>query len=281
MEAILKVKEKIYFPKEVHLDEEKEKIIKILLNKEMSLKEISKELKISPQLAYYKLKKLEKEGYVVKKGKKYVAFNSYFAILGEENSKAISINSKNFWKNFIKSGLIDCYIVVGNIDPHGEFSARAKDVHLASYITLMLGKYSNFYKKDFVKFDTEIISKKLLKENLIVIGGPVTNAVAYRLNSTLKIRFLQELNWCIFSEFSRKIYEEEFSAIIVLTSNPWNRNNKIFWIAGRRNLATKIAIDFLNEVDEEDNFYYIISGKDLDGDGEIDKIEILEKGEYL
>ncbi|MEM0481237.1 MAG: winged helix-turn-helix domain-containing protein, partial [Candidatus Aenigmatarchaeota archaeon] len=98
MEAILKVKEKIYFPKEVHLDEEKEKIIKILLNKEMSLKEISKELKISPQLAYYKLKKLEKEGYVVKKGKKYVAFNSYFAILGEENSKAISINSKNFWK---------------------------------------------------------------------------------------------------------------------------------------------------------------------------------------
>lgn len=276
--AILREGEKVFFPKKIELSGKKKRILELLSNREMSLKEISKELKISEQLAYYRLKKLIEEGLVTKIERKYRAHNSYYITLGKENFKVNIISPKSFLKNFIKMGIFDGYIVIGNIDPHGEFSARAKDVHYASYITLMLGKFVDSYKRDLIMFDTEIISKNLLKENLIVIGGPVTNSVAYRLNTTLKIRFLQELNWQIFSEYSRKVYEEEYSAIVVLTNNPWNKNNKILWVAGRRNMATRLAIDFLNNIEEETDFYYIINGKDLDGDGKIDEIEILEYG---
>ena len=280
MEAILKFGKKLYFPKEIRIDSEKEKILKILLTGEKTLKEISKELKISPQLAFFKLKKLIEEGFVEKKGRFYFASNSYFLVLSHEGIDSNIIVQKNFLKYFAESGFLNCYLVVGNMDPHGEFSARARDVHLAAYISLHLGKICEFYREDFVKFDTEILSKNLLKENLIVIGGPVTNTVAYKLNTVSKIRFLQELNWCIFSEFSRKIYDEEFGAIITLFKNPWNKNKKILWIAGRRNVSTKIAIDFLSQINDEEDFYYIISGKDLDGDGKIDKVEVLENGKY-
>jgi len=276
-DVYLKVGNKIFFPKEMKLDEEKEKIVKLLLMREMSLKEIAKELKISEQLAYYKLKKLIREGLVEKKDRKYRSYNSYYVIIGKENSIVTELKPPKFLKHFINSEIFDGYIVVGNIDPHGEFSARARDVQLSAYISFILGKYAKMYKDELVKFDTEIISQNLLRENLIVIGGPVTNTVAYKLNSFLKVRFLQELNWVIYSEFSKKIYEEEFSAIITLTNNPWNKNKKILWIAGRRNVSTKLALMFLDKIENEDNFYYIINAKDLDGDGKLESIEVLEK----
>lgn len=276
MEVILKVNGRVYFPKEIQIEEEKKKIIELLSLKEMSLKEISKELRISEQLAYYKLKKLIKEGFIIKSGKRYKAYNSYYVIVGKENFSIRNVEVKKFFKNFINVDTFDGYIVIGSIDPHGEFSARARDVHFSAYLTLLLGKYIDSYRQDFIKFDTEIISQNLLKENLIVIGGPITNSLAYRLNTILKVRFLQELNWQVFSEYSKKIYDEEYSAVIILTKNPWNRNKKVLWIAGRRNNATKIAIDFLSRIEEENDFYYIICGKDLDGDGKLDNIEVLE-----
>lgn len=276
MSIILKVNGKVFFPKEVQIEEEKKKFLNLLLLKEMTLKEIAKELKISEQLAHYKLKKLIKEGFIVKDGKKYKAYNSYYVIIGKEDFYIKSLEAKKFIMNFINVDTFDGYIVIGNMDPHGEFSARARDIHFSAYLTLLIGKYVDSYRYDFIKFDTEIISQNLLRENLIVIGGPVTNSVAYRLNTILKVRFLQELNWQIFSEYSRKIYDEEYSAIIILTKNPWNKNKKILWIAGRRNLATKIAIDFLSKIDDEKDFYYIICGKDLDGDGKLENIEVLE-----
>lgn len=276
MNTILKEDGKIFFPKKIKIEEEKRKILELLIEREMSLKEIAKELKISQQLAYYKLKKLVEEGFVTKNKRKYKAYNSYYFTIGKENFKVKDISPKPFLKNFITSGIFNGYVVIGSVDPHGEFSARARDVHYASYITLMLGKYVDHYKNDLVVFDTYVISQNLLKENLIVIGGPITNSVAYRLNTTFKIRFLQELNWQVFSEYSRKIYEEEYAAVIILNDNPWNKNNKVLWIAGRRNIATKLAIEFLNRVEEDSDFYYILAGKDLDGDGKIDNIEILE-----
>jgi len=50
--------------------------------------------------------------------------------------------------------------------------------------------------------------------------------------------------------------------------------------AGKREIGTKISVMFLNELkieEKEKEVYLILEGKDYDGDGKIDKIEVIER----
>lgn len=266
---------KVYSSKLCKFFDEKSIEFKILyhLNLEsLSLKELSKKLGIYPQLLSHYLNKLLKSGFIVKNGRKFKAFKTYSQIILDiPDEKFYSIPKvPEFLKKFQEK---EFYIVIGSPDPHGPFSARAKDNHLLFYLGQMI------YSISSVKFDTEVVNYNLLNKNLIVVGGPVTNVVSYRLNTILKLRFLQEFNWDIFSDFSNKKYSEENIGIVCYIKNPFNVESEIILLAGKRRIGTEIAIKSLSMFSTKNYFYSIVEGKDLDGDGEIDKIEILELNE--
>ena len=282
MEAILKG-DKGYFAKEVSLlGEIEKKILKLCINGK-TFSEIKKELKISDQLLnYYLNKKLKNfidkgfvNGKIIYKSKK-----AYYVLIEDIPDFYIDKSSKKDFYPFIRDGLLDSIIVVGSPDPHGPFSARSRDSHYVGFLMSYLGKFFDKSKySNFVRLDTDVINEKLLQENLIVIGGPVTNIITYKLNISLKVRFLQEYNWDIYSEFSNKQYSDETSAIIVKTTNPWDSNKKILLFAGKRAIGTKIAINYFieNEIETNKDFYIIVHGKDMDGDGKPEKIYLLEE----
>ncbi|MEM1687758.1 MAG: winged helix-turn-helix transcriptional regulator [Zestosphaera sp.] len=264
---------RIYSSKECRFFDEKSIEFKILyhLNLEsLSLKELSKRIGIYPQLLFHYLNKLIKMGFIIKIGKKYKAFPSYFQIILDNPEEKFSFFPKvpKFLKNFQKN---EFYIVIGSPDPHGPFSARSRDNHLLFYLGQLISSFP------MVKFDIDVINHNLLYKNLIVVGGPVTNMISYKLNTILKLRFLQEFNWNIYSEFSNKMYSEENIGIIYYSQNPFNLDSEIILLAGKRKLGTEITIKSLPLfLDLEEHFCAVVEGKDLDGDGYIDKIDILE-----
>ncbi len=281
MEAVLK-DNKGYFTKEISiLNEIEKKILKICTNGK-TFSEIKRELSISDQLLnYYLNKKLKNflEKHYINKKTIYKSKKAYYIIIDDTPDFYLEINTKKDLQPFIVDNMLNSIIVVGSPDPHGPFSARSRDSHYVGFLMSYLGKFFDKSKySNFIRLDTDIINEKLFDENLVIIGGPVTNIVTYKLNTSLKVRFLQEYNWDIYSEFSDKRYSDETVSIIAKVTNPWSPDKKILLFAGKRAIGTKIAINYFieNELDINKDFYIIVQGKDLDGDGKPDKIYLVE-----
>ena len=264
------------------LDEISRNILKEISESPKTLSEIAKSLKLSPQLLnYYLNKKLRDFIKIVKEDKrvKYKSYKVYYDIIDEKEDFYININ-KNSLYPFIKDGILDAYFIVGSPDPHGPFSARSRDSHYVGFLSMFFGRFLVGYKdENFIRIDTDVINSNILKENLILIGGPVTNMVTYRINTSLKVRFLQEYNWDLFSEFSEKRYSDETIGLISFIKNPFNPEKYILLFAGKRAIGTKIAIRYFvkNNIDLSKEFYLIVGGLDEDGDGIIEKEYSLEK----
>ncbi|MBD3310447.1 S-layer protein, partial [Candidatus Woesearchaeota archaeon] len=164
---------------------------------------------------------------------------------------------------------------------HGPFKARARDGHYAIALALFLGNYAEQGRQFSVKLDTEIDLKKH-KNNLIVVGGPVTNLVMARINDFLPSRFSEKKPWGIRS--SRDTYTEDEIGMIARITNPYNPEYKIIAIAGIRFSGTRSAAialtrdwkKLLDRFTGQKEWSGIVHGYDIDGDGKVDSIEILE-----
>lgn len=234
------------------------KILELLSIKESYPLQIAKELKINEQKVYYYIKKLSKAGFieVTKKrevkgalAKLYSTSSNAFGI--ELKSKGVPLpgmtfagtdeNLRKFFSPFTQKGKFNAYLVLGAPDPHGPMKTWARDSHYSNYLTSMLGSFVDFEKKDFVRLDVEIKSGNLIKENLIVIGGPAVNVITSDLNQYLKIRITGEskgeapnatFSRELYSEITKKSYKEENVGYIIRTDNPFNKNNSILVLAG-------------------------------------------------
>ncbi len=269
-----------FYAKEVKILGERElEILRKLAEKEYTLTELAKELKIYPQLlSYYLNKKLKEFVEIRKKGNRvvYRAYKSYVILTNEKEDFIVENLKGKTLEPFITDGTLNALIVVGAPFPHGPFSASARDIHYVGFLMSYLGKFFNRTKYlEYIKLDTDVIKENLLKENLIVIGGPVTNMITYRLNTTMRIRFLQEYNWDLYSEFTDKRYSDELVGLIAKITNPWDENKKILLFAGKRAIGTKLAIKYFiqNDLDLSKDFYLVIQGIDYDGDGFPEKIK--------
>ena len=113
-----------------------------------------------------------------------------------------------------------------------------------------------------------------MKENLILIGGPVTNRITKKINDKLPIRFDKRKN--IYSSLSKKTYRSDDCGLIVKIDNPYNKEKKILIIAGKRNSGTRSAIlAFLQKFNELSKSH-VVEGIDQDSDGVNDFVKILE-----
>lgn len=284
------------------------KILLLLSEKEMYPMEIAKKLGVHEQKVYYHIRKLVKAGAVEvireeeKKGataKYYKPISQAFGIElpnGYRTLKRFSLLSvdekiQKFFKEFIREdGVFEGKIVVGSPTPHGPFKTSARDGHYASHLTFFLGQFSIMPEEFAIKLDVDVKAEKEEKNNLILVGGPGTNLLTQELNEHLPIKFNMQpskegfLFGGLVSKKTSRVYSADTVGLIAKIANPWDKTKRIIVLAGNKAVGTKACVlaltnfweNTLKNYDGNETFATVIQGFDLDGDGKVDSIEILE-----
>jgi DNA-binding transcriptional ArsR family regulator len=284
------------------------KILLLLSEKEMYPMEIAKEMGIHEQKVYYHIRKLTQAGAITvtreeeKKGataKYYKAASPAFGIeLPQEyrTIRKISVLSmderiQKFFKEFVREdGTFEGKIVVGSPTPHGPFKTSARDGHYASHLTFFLGQFAKMPREFAVKLDVDVKAEKEERNNLILVGGPGTNVLTQEINEYLPTRFNMQpseqgfLLGGLVSQKTRRVYTADTVGLVAKIRNPWDPDKRIIVLAGNKAVGTKACVlaltDFYdktlrNEYGKE-TFAAVIQGFDLDSDGKVDSIDVLE-----
>lgn len=255
--------------------------------------EIAKKLEIPKQKAYYHFRILEEADLIEKKDE--VKKSGGLATIYEPKSSALHLDlggegkktsfrpmkesTREFLQPLVEDGELNGCIVVGSPDEHGPDQVRGRDGHLAGEIGLKLGNYVKG-DKPVVKLDTEIFRSDDFDRNMLMIGGILTNNASRRFNDAFPASFEGES--FPYRELStpESEYTDAKVGIIQKTEHP-NGENSIFLVAGiqhRGTVAAARAFHDLEHLFEEGETYVVLKGQDMDGDGEIDEYEVLEKG---
>jgi len=256
------------------------KIMKSLAEGEKYPKEMARELRADEQKVYYHIRQLEKKGFIrlAKKeersgalAKIYRISSPAFVVRFGEFARARRVPRNGFYP-FVKNGLLDAKIIVGSPDPHGPEKARSRDVSFAVDLALFIGTFLT--KAEHSVIEDKDTTSDDLRNNLIIIGGPVTNKVTKMVNEKLPVRFDGRKN----IQSKKRTYRGDDCGFAVKTDNPWNDGKSIMVIAGKRYNGTKAAVlGFIKHFELiEKRSHMIVEGMDNDGDGEIDDVMVLE-----
>ncbi|MCS7110259.1 MAG: hypothetical protein NZ956_02160 [Candidatus Caldarchaeum sp.] len=188
-----------------------------------------------------------------------------------------------FLRPFVEDGKLDGLVVVGSPHPHGPFRAVATDGHYGFQIGLFIGKFVRDIDDFAVRLDVDVKSEKLYLENLLLLGGPGTNIITSMVNKELPIRFMENNYWAGLVA-TKQVYTSEFAGLIAKTPNPFNSGKTVLVLAGLRAAGTKASVIALTRFwsmllanyDGQKKWAAVVEGLDLDGDGKIDSVEILE-----
>lgn len=285
------------------LNKQRWEILKTITERPIYPAEIAKKLKIHEQKVYYHVKQLELNGIikvinkVEKKGAlaKFYAPTSYGFVLdlpfGDEKLVDFPMSNhsdalRQFLYPHMVNGKFSATIVVGSPDPHGPHQVRSRDGHYAIDLGLFLGQYGSLGKGFSARLDVDIKAEGRTNTNLILVGGILTNIITNDLNTYLPIRFLEDKfpYRSIYSQITNKTYSEDNIGIISKISNPNNSEKSVIVLAGNTNSGTKAAVLaftrhtdlLLKKYSGEDNWASLVRGLDMDGDGKIDTVKILE-----
>jgi DNA-binding transcriptional ArsR family regulator len=179
---------------------------------------------------------------------------------------------------FFPDGILDATIVLGSPDPHGPEAARSRDAAYAAELGLVLGSLSRLRPSNLsTVFDTEL---RDWRRNLIVLGGPVVNKTAERINAARTGPVQYDVIRKIFLARGAEYSDENIGVIAVLES-PLARGKRVLWIAGKRASGTRAAVlalvKRLDLVGEYLTQYgvAVVEGIDADSDGVVDDARIL------
>lgn len=279
------------------------KIVNLLASRPMYPAQIAKELKIYEQSAYYYIRKLltiraigQVETSFVRGGTAKL-YRTEFAAFGMEmnwgerkfenlkNGK-INRNVQTFFEDFIDDGLFNGTIVVGTPDPHGPYRSSARDGHYATQLAFFLGSFCSLPQNFVVKLDVDAKSEKISRtENIISVGGPGTNIITSEFNRYLPIRFDETNFWSGLIAPHGRTHTLDNHGLITKIRNPFSENVNIVVIAGVRSAGTKSAIialtshgnEILKKFDQDKNWALVVQGFDMDSDGKIDTIDIVDE----
>ncbi len=283
------------------------KILHLLGEKEMYPMEIARETGIHEQKIYYHIRQLlkanairkvreeEKKGATAKYYKTaFPAFGVELPFGGQKQRSFLSLSMDEkvgqFLNPILKSGFFDGKIVVGSPNPHGPFKTSARDGHYASYLTFFLGQYSRIPDEFAIKLDVDVKAEKEEENNLVLVGGPGTNLLTQEINRHLPIMFNMTpsqhgfLFGGLVSQKTKNVYTADTVGLIAKIENPWDKDKRVIVFAGNKAVGTKACVlgftkfqrQILENYHGEDVFATVVQGFDLDGDGKVDSIEILE-----
>ncbi|MBC7131234.1 helix-turn-helix domain-containing protein [Candidatus Bathyarchaeota archaeon] len=280
----------------------------MLLEKEMYPLEIAKKLGVHEQKVYYHIRKLLKAGAVAptrqeeRKGALAKYYKAVFSAFGIDLPAGYKIfrgfptienygKVEAFFRDFIlEDGSFNGHIVVGSPTPHGPFKTSARDGHYASHLAFFLGQFVRMPRVFSVKLDVDVKAEKEEKNNLVLVGGPGTNLLTQELNDYLPIRFNMQpsrqgfLFGGLVSQRTSKVYTADSIGLIAKIVNPWEPSKRVIVLAGNKAVGTKACVlavtnfweKTLRDYNGEESFAKVIQGFDMDGDGKVDSIEILE-----
>ena len=274
-------------------------IIKILSKKAMYPAELARKLGIHEQKVYYHIKPLIDSNILEIKDKKEIRgtiakrfycpipnfslslSNDWFSL--DEINKTKGNLLSSFFSPLILNNNFNGFFVVGSPDPHGEFKAYSRDGHYAIDLALSLGNFVSLPDNFSVKLDVDVKNEDL-KNNLLLFGGPVTNMIVSSINSFLPVNFTHTKLWGLKSKKTNKVYVDDTIGLIAKIENPFSPGSSLFILAGIRSIGTKACVlaltrysdQILSTYSGQKTWYAIVQGFDLDGDGKIDSIEILE-----
>lgn len=284
------------------------KILFALYEREMYPLEIAKSLGVHEQKVYYHIRKLLKAGAITiarheeKKGAVAKYYRATFAAFGIELPKGYKplgrlhltkdhLEVQKFFKEFIlDEGSFDGKIVVGSPTPHGPFKTSARDGHYASHLTFFLGQFTKMPDDFAIKLDVDVKAEKEEKNNLVLVGGPGTNLLTQEMNDYLPIKFSMRpseqgfLFGGLVSQKTSQVYTGDNVGIVAKIVNPWDKSKSVIVLAGNKAVGTKACVlavtnfweKTLKSYKGEETFAKVIQGFDLDGDGKVDSIEVLE-----
>ncbi len=284
------------------------KILSLLSDREMYALEIARELEIHEQKVYYHIRKLFKAGAIAitkeeeRKGATAKYYRATFPAFGIELSeeyrtlKKVSLLSmeervQHFFREFIrKDGTFDGKIVVGSPAAHGPFKTSARDGHYAAHLTFFLGQFVKMPEDFAIKLDVDVKVEKEERNNLILVGGPGTDLLTQEINKHLPIKFDMQasqdgyLFGGLVSNITGRIYTADNVGVVAKISNPWDTSKRIIVVAGNKAVGTKACVlaltnfwvKTLRNYNGHEPFAKVIQGFDLDGDGKVDSIEVLE-----
>jgi DNA-binding transcriptional ArsR family regulator len=283
------------------------KILTMVSEEGMYPMEIAKRLGIHEQIIYYHIRKLAKVGAIKlvreeeKKGAIAKYYRAAFPAFGVElpfgtqtiNAPSLSTldtNLRRFLSPIIDNkGNFAGEIIVGSPAPHGPFKTIARDGHYASYLAFFMGNLTKVPDEFVVKLDVDVKAEKDEAKNLILVGGPGTNLLTQEINDHLPIRFNMApskhgfMFGGLFSTESKNVYTDDSVGLAAKIVNPWNKEKRIIVLAGNKSIGTKACViglvKFWKQVLENytgEPFATVLKGFDLDGDGKIDSVEVLE-----
>ncbi len=274
-----------------------QQILTLLAEQPLYSHEIARKLEVHEQKIYYHMRKLEAAGLIVVERREEISGASAkyyklaapaFAVLLEQPRAtgaitAIKPTHKAFLEPFIHEGRADFLIVIGSPMAHGPQMVQARDGGYGIDLALFLGSFLAGQPQPVVKLDTEF-SKEDWNKNLIVIGGPIVNTVAAKINASMPLQFMED-GKTITSTITGTSYESDQIGLIAKGQNPKAEDKAVLFIAGRRQPGTKAAIlAFLQHFDEliqgnaqnTNIMARIVEGKDLDSDGVVDAVSFRE-----
>lgn len=273
-------------------DETRLRIIRSLGEEPSYPAEIAKKLDVPKQKAYYHFRILEEAGLIEKKDE--VKKSGGLATIYEPATTALHLDLggegestalrpmddsvQEFLEPLVQDGELNGCIVVGSPDEHGPDQVRGRDGHLAGEVALKLGNYVK--PEPAVKLDTEIVRSGDYDRNMLMIGGILTNTVSRRFNDAFPVRFEGE-NFP-YRELSTPGDEYTGERVgVIQKAEHRGAERVIYLVAGIQHSGTVAAAHAFHDLEDlfdNGETYVVLRGQDLDGDGEIDEYEVLEKG---
>ena len=259
--------------------------------------ELAKRLGIHEQTAYYHLGLLLKAGLIEVVEKREVRGTIAKAYRAKTGCLVVPLHPSwqrlqelimeqrepvlEFLKPFTGEGTLAAPIVVGSPDPHGPLKARARDGHYAADLALFLGGYLHLPRTFCVTLDVDVQDEE---QSMILLGGPITNLMTAKINEHLGVRFSETKPFGLHSGVTSKKYNEDHIGLIARVYHPKRKAQCLLVIAGLTTVGTKSAVIALSRFTKlimqtftgQKEWYRVVQGFDLDGDGKIDSVEVLE-----
>lgn len=277
-------------------DETRLEIMKILGRKNSYPADVAKKLNISSQKAYYHFNVLEQQGLIEESHEE--RRSGGVATFYKPKTEAVSLKIggseleissledkeiKDILDPVISHGELEGSIVVGSPREHGPDQVRALDGHLSAEIALKIGSYAD--TEHVIKLDTQIQNTQSFNQNMIILGGILTNTVTKKFNEEFLASFEGENFPYRKIKTPENSYADSKIGVVQKTPNPLDNDKFLILVAGVRNSGTRASVEAFKDLEQiiesekPEKFYIIVEGKDMDGDGKIDSYEVLEKHE--
>jgi DNA-binding transcriptional ArsR family regulator len=275
------------------------RIMRLLARKACYSSEIASILGTSKQLVSNYISRMYESGLIVKHSEEDIRGGR--AVLYRANAKAVAVifDKKGWLKRayptpiddrlarflspMVDSGELRGLVVVGSPHPHGPLQSVASDGHYGFQLGLFLGRYVRMPSDFAVRLDVDVKAERLYGDNMILLGGPGTNVITAMVNRYLPVSFMEGNYWAGIVSPTQS-YTNEYVGIVAKIPNPYDGEKTVIVMAGLRAVGTKASVMVFTGAHEkllagysgEKSWAAVIQGRDLDGDGRIDAVDILE-----